>query len=229
MSPLTIRSIAAMMCSIAIHVGGQQSSVTIASFDGSIRTWEDTNDPVMGGQSTSTFKTMNGTGIFDGDARIVPSLKAPGFCKSTGLGSSMDLSNYVNGAMVITARTSTPDYAGFKVAFGGKNVPKTSIFGGGSYKTDFNVTSATWQNITIPLRRFSYDWSGYTGRCDTKDPSRGVFPGQQHYCCDREPSKEKVCPQPQYLSEITEVALWAEGVAGNFHLEVSSIVMVSAV
>merc|ERR1712166_1256922 len=40
----------------------QQQSMVIATFDGSsTRQWQDTNDPVMGGQSTSTFKVSNNT------------------------------------------------------------------------------------------------------------------------------------------------------------------------
>jgi hypothetical protein len=39
--------------------------------------WTDLNDPVMGGQSTSTFtvKESEAIGIFNGTVRIVPSLK----------------------------------------------------------------------------------------------------------------------------------------------------------
>merc|ERR1712166_47767 len=202
----------------------QQQSMVIATFDGSsTRQWQDTNDPVMGGQSTSTFKVSNNTGVFDGHARIVPSLKAPGFCKVTGVDVSVDISAYVGGSITIMARSTTPEYMGYRLGFAGHNIPKTSIFGGGSYKAGFNVTSMEMQNITIPMHRFSYDWSGFTGRCDTKDPSKGILPGQQHYCCDSEPQKDKVCPQPKYLNDITGLELWAEGVAGVFHLEVASI------
>merc|ERR1712166_126687 len=56
----------------------QQQSMVIATFDGSsTRQWQDTNDPVMGGQSTSTFKVSNNTGVFDGHARIVPTPSWP--------------------------------------------------------------------------------------------------------------------------------------------------------
>jgi hypothetical protein len=34
----------------------------------------------MGGQSHSTFAVNNSFGVFSGEVKIVPSLKAPGFC-----------------------------------------------------------------------------------------------------------------------------------------------------
>jgi hypothetical protein len=62
-----------------VHV---RSTVVLSSFDGGAadRRWEVTNDPVMGGESDSTFKVVNKTGVFDGINKIVPSLKAPGMC-----------------------------------------------------------------------------------------------------------------------------------------------------
>jgi len=45
---------------------------TLETFDGS-RTWSETNDPVMGGLSQATFKISQGTGVFNGTCKIVPS------------------------------------------------------------------------------------------------------------------------------------------------------------
>ena len=36
----------------------------------------------LAGRSTSTFKVEGGKGVFDGVCRIVPRLKAPGFCNA---------------------------------------------------------------------------------------------------------------------------------------------------
>jgi len=124
---------------------------------------------------------------------------------------------------------------------------------------------------------FSYDWSGFTGACNTKDPARGL--DQQHYCCPASgltPSKPDVCASAKYvfivvlivalsvtaltpsfhtcskllnasismsylltsmllflfvcfryLKEVTDVELWAEGVNGTFHIEVSSITIMT--
>jgi hypothetical protein len=104
----------------------------LATFDGGAgaRQWQLTNDPVMGGQSVSTYKIANDSMIFDGSCAIVPSLKAPGFCNVRGESGAVDISNSTTGAMYIYARTSTPEYQGYRVAFGGQGIPKTSIFGG---------------------------------------------------------------------------------------------------
>merc|ERR1712230_320434 len=97
---------------------------------------------------------------------------------------------------------TTATYKGFKVAFSAPGVPRTSIYGGGSYKAGFMLKDTSdWQVVSVPFSDFSYDWSGYTGRCDTKDPNgwvshimtsfivitliiyRKFMPGRQHHCC----------------------------------------------
>jgi hypothetical protein len=50
----------------------------------------------------------------------------------------------------------------------------------------------------------------------TKDPD-----GYQHLCCT--PENKDVCPTSQELGRISQIQLWAEGVEGDFHLEVQSI------
>lgn len=213
------RSIAA-----ALVVATITAEVTkLSTFDGAKGTtwsWRDTNDPVMGGASTSTFVIDKDQkiGIFNGTCAIVPSLNAPGFCKTTatGLTPFPDVAADIDGTMQLRVRSTTPNYKGYKIAFAAKDVPHTSIFGGGSFKAEFFLEdNEDWQIVKIPFNKFSYDWSGYTGRCDTKDPS-----GQQHECCDTNP---KVCPTPKYLSTITSTEVWSEGVEGDFHIEIDWI------
>merc|ERR1719183_998855 len=138
----------------------------------------------MGGQSVSSFTvSTNHTGVFSGTNKIVPSLKAPGFCNAQGrFEHEIDLSAFgynpdgsSKSAFQIVGRTTTPQYQGYRMAFGGRGIPKTSIFGGGSFKASFNVTGTEFHTITVPLGDFSYDWSGFTGSCTTKDPERGGF------------------------------------------------------
>ena len=74
----------------------------------------------------------------------------------------------------------------------------------------------------MPFTDFSWDWSPYTGRCDTKDPT-----GVQHHCCG-EGELEQYCPSSKDLAELTGLELWAEGAEGDFHLEVKSIAAVAA-
>merc|ERR1711972_58023 len=130
------------------------------------------------------------------------------------------------GNIALRVRSSTPEYQGFKVGFAAPGIPRTSLYGGGSYKADFKLNGGDWQVVEVPLTQFSYDWSGYTGRCDTKDPASFGRDGQQHYCCDQsglEPSKPEVCVQPQYLSTINALEVWAEGVEGDFNLQIDYI------
>merc|ERR1740117_847935 len=80
-----------------------------------------------------------------------------------------------------------------------------------------------WQVIEVPLSQFSYDWSSFTGRCDSKDPASFGAEGPQHKCCSDsgiEPSSADVCVESQYLSIIRDVEIWAEGVEGEFNLEI---------
>jgi hypothetical protein len=192
----------------------------LAAFDGSKETtfkWADTNHPVMGGASTSSFQVdeQNKIGVFNGTCRVVPKLNAPGFAKiQTGLELKgfKDVAEFIDGSFQIHARTSTPDYKGYKAAFSAKGVP--SHAGGheyeGSFKTEFSFTGTEFQTLKVP-----FNWSDFTGRCDTKDPT-----GTQHHCCS---GGAKYCPTAAYLKEITGLQIWSEGVAGDFHLEIDWI------
>ena len=64
---------------------------------------------------------------------------------------------------------------------------------------------------------FSMDWSPYTGNCDTKDPT-----GKQHHCCGAGAAAQ-YCPTAGFLNTITDLEIWAEGVAGDFQIEVRLI------
>jgi len=213
---------------ILCAVGCSAAVDKLVTFDGAKSTtqvWHENNDPVMGGQSTATFTEGKGFGIFNGTCAIVPKLKAPGFCTAATQKKEYlnDVSAHIGGAMLLSVRTTTPEFKGFKIAFAAKNIPRTSIFGGGSFKAPFMLTSAStdFQVVSVPFNTFSYDWSGFTGGCDTKDPN-----GDQHHCCS---SKEgptagpKYCPTTRFLKEIEDIEIWAEGTEGSFHLEVEWI------
>jgi len=212
----------AVKCAAFLLASALGAEVKLATFDGAkgtTATWQVTNDPVMGGQSTSTFAvTGNKTGLFKGTCAIVKFLKAPGFAKIQATHKFGDITGYDSIAMKV--KSSTPDFKGFKMAFSAPKLPKAHFFGFASYKAGFTLTGSDWQVVEVPLTLFSRDWSSYTGRCDTKDP--GLF-GSQHYCCDKsgeKPSKPEVCVEAKYLSKIDQLELWAEGVKGDFNLEV---------
>jgi len=201
------------------------ASVTIATWDGNPSTtfkFVELNDPVMGGQSNGTFSVnkQGKYGIFDGVVKDVPSLKAPGFIKTAADGSFPDASSAFGGNMVLSLRSSTPEYKGFRVSFVyGTMSPSYACAGGGSiplsrgcYKASFSVKAGDdFQAVRIPLSDFSDLWSPATGE-HTKE------------CKD----DKDVCPTAQGLKNIKRVEVWAEGALGNVHLELQSIGMEAA-
>ena len=86
------------------------------------------NDPVMGGQSHSTYDAKSGD--FTGTCAIVPFLKAPGFCKVATTHPLFkpeafpDASHYIDGALYLVVQSTTPSYTGYKVEFSAKNVTR---------------------------------------------------------------------------------------------------------
>jgi len=192
----------------------------LVTFDGASGTtfnFEEMNDPVMGGQSTGTWtvNTDEGFGIMDGEVVNVPSLSAPGFIKSAADGTFKDVSADIGGYLVLSVRSTTPEYTGFRVTMaagtyspayacaGGSSIP----FSGGCYKAKFSVPSGNeFQDVRIPLMQFSDHWSPATGE-HTKE-------------CSYDSS---VCITADELKAILRMELWAEGSNGKVHLEVKSI------
>jgi hypothetical protein len=150
----------------------------------------------------------------DGEVKDVPSLKAPGFIKAAADGSFPDASAEIAGDLVLTVRTSTPTYKGFRVSFATGYAAAYSCAGGGSmpfsrgcFKAKFDVPSGnTFVKVRIPFNQFSDMWSPSTGEQTTK-------------CAD----DKSVCPTARTLKNISRLEVWAEGVDGVVNLEVSSI------
>merc|ERR1719221_1128119 len=97
------------------------TSIELATFDGAKATsfdFKELNDPVMGGKSTGTWRvdTAGHFGVFDGEVVDVPSLKAPGFIKAAADGKFPDASSAAAGNLVLTVRSSTPNFKGFRVS-----------------------------------------------------------------------------------------------------------------
>eukprot|EP00933_Yihiella_yeosuensis_P033753 TRINITY_DN27394_c0_g1_i1.p1 TRINITY_DN27394_c0_g1~~TRINITY_DN27394_c0_g1_i1.p1 ORF type:complete len:218 (-),score=39.87 TRINITY_DN27394_c0_g1_i1:345-998(-) len=196
-----------LLCLSSAELG---TVVPLTTFDGSnatTQTWTAFNDPVMGGGSVSSFKVdgEKKIGIFDGEVKLVPLLRIPGFATMRTDGKFPDISEA--DALQLVVRSSIP-YKSWKVEFG--PAPKASIFNfaPSTYKSDFKISgeSGTWQTITVPFNEFSYKWSSTTGEATTK--------------CSDDPS---VCPDKLHLSNLSHLEIAAEGLAGKFHLEVKSI------
>jgi hypothetical protein len=185
--------------------------------------WSEMDDPVMGGKSKGTWSMDSGYGAWLGTVQNVSFLHAPGFCSiETAALKTADASAYIKGGFVIKVRTSTPDFTGFKLKFSSPSVPKHhGQHGGqsGSHAQGFRVPASKngeWQSVFLPFNKFSYDWSDFTGDCATKDPD-----GYQHRCCSEKDSD--VCPTATQLKGLDSVRIYAEGVEGDFQMDVKEV------
>jgi len=196
----------------------EQTPPPLVTFDGSAATtfkFVELNDPVMGGKSSGTWSLGDGFGVMDGEVAIVPSLKAPGFIKAAADGKFADISEFIGGNLVLTVRTSTPDYAGYRVTFtSGAISPAFSCAGGGGlpftrgcFKQKFSVPAGSdFVEVRLPFNTFSDKWSSATGE-HTKE------------CA----AEKDVCPTASKLSKIQRIEFWAEGAVGKVHLEVKAV------
>lgn len=214
---LELKSIAAVGCS-GKAASGPLESLTVYDFSkptSSPVSWYEVPDPVMGGHSSGNFTVLSdGFGRFKASVVNISSsgpLKAPGFVKiitcqqpttkygvCKGEKAFLDVSAF--GQFKLRARSSTPQYKGFRFAFG----PGNSLFSTG-YKQDFNV-GEDWTEVTLPFNKFSSATSPATG-----EPTKR---------CEDD---ESVCPTKKVLGGITELAIWAEGAAGEITLDVEWI------
>jgi len=197
---------------------GAAAAVALVTFDGTSGTtftFQELNDPVMGGQSNGTWSVASSYGVMDGDVRDVPSLSAPGFIKAAADGHFADVSSALGGSLVLEVRSSTPSYTGFRVTFAAGTLSAAYACGGGGsipfsrgcYKTKFSVPAGDgWSTVTIPFTAFSDKWSPATG--------------EQTSTCANETD---VCPTASALAGIKRIEFWAEGVDGHVHLEVKSV------
>merc|ERR1711924_9347 len=167
----------------AISLGAALAAdITLVSFTPNSKAshkFTELNDPVMGGKSTGTWTvdTKDGMGVFDGSVVDVPSLKAPGFIKASSRDAPFaDASTAINGDLILTVRTSTPDYAGFRVSFASGSVsPSFACAAGGSlpfsrgcFKAKFSVPAGSdFTDVKIPFNTFSDKWSSATGEQTT--------------------------------------------------------------
>jgi len=209
-----------LLAAIASKCVDAADNVNLVTFNGAAATtfkFVELNDPVMGGRSTGTWAVNSSGqfGVFDGEVVDVPSLKAPGFIKAAADGKFPDASAAVKGSLVLSVRTSTPEYAGFRVSFAsGTLSPSYACAGGGSiplsrgcFKAKFSVPAgADFTVVKIPFSSFSDKWSPATG--------------EQSKTCAQDPD---VCPKSSTLAGIKRIEIWAEGALGKQHLEVKSI------
>eukprot|EP00939_MAST-03C_sp_MAST-3C-sp1_P005389 g5389.t1 len=186
----------------------KETTVTLEDFQQPVHSYRETNDPVMGGQSTGTLMMSDGLAVFNGSVVDVPSLKAPGFIKfqtADGLFSSKsypDVSACTS--LTITAKASN-DYKGFRVSFGNAHPSGGKFFAFG-YKANFAPSVGEFGTTTIDFTNFTDLWDDGTGNAikTCKDDAQ-------------------YCPDKKTLKNMKTLSIWAEGVAGDVHLEIKSI------
>jgi len=194
-------AIAAAQAAAAAAAG---TSIILESFDNPKHQWQSHNDPVMGGRSTSTTNIASNTLIFDGECAIVPFLHAPGFIKAESRDSVKypDISSC--NALVVRAKSTTPNYAGYRLSFGNKHAAGNGYYARG-YKSNFHAT-ATMSDIELPFHGFSDYWNDASGDQIKTCAENNIY-----------------CPDKTTLEDIGSLKIWAEGVAGKVHLEIASI------
>merc|ERR1719428_2002063 len=107
-------------------------------------------------------------------------------------------------------RSSTPEYAGFKMSFAASSLFGAGCTGPGSrgcFKAPFKVPAGKdFTELRIPLSEFSDKWDSATGELT-------------RLCKD----DNSVCPSADSLKKVQRVAFWGEGKAGQVHIEVDSV------
>lgn len=175
-------------------------TIDLVTFDGTTHhKWHTENDPVMGGRSSSTWalNTTGGFGMYEGVARIVPSLKAPGFtiAMTETAKTYPDISS--EEGLILGLRNAGGNVSDFKVAFCDSflNYYRCQF---GSFKADFVLNpSDTPQEVFVAWDKFSDKWSSATGKHTKEDP-----------------------PTAKSLASVCQLQIWVEGIAGDFSMEV---------
>ena len=121
--------------------------------------WFALNDPVMGGQSTSTVAIEDDVCIFEGEVVDVPSLNAPGFIKMETRGGEFAADVSHCNALKIEMKAPL-DYDGLHVTFGVHHAEETMPYVRG-YKAPLSTTNrrtSEFQEIILPFTDFSDNW-----------------------------------------------------------------------
>jgi hypothetical protein len=192
---------------VACTAAEESISILLESFETPHHTWEEMNDPVMGGKSTGTFTIEDGLGKFRGEVVDVPFLHAPGFIQARTSTSERtffpDVSKCT--ALQIIAKSNT-EYAGYRISFGKARAPGGKFFASG-YKADLKTFSTdAFGAVTIPFRQFTDFWDDATGDAIHTCEENSLY-----------------CPDDLTLKNMQRFAVWGEGVAGEVSLDIQSI------
>jgi hypothetical protein len=188
---------------------GDDSVIILESFDNPRHSWEEMNDPVMGGKSTGTFSIEGGVGKFQGEVANIPFLHVPGFIQARTVQNDHtffpDVSKCT--ALQIIAKSNQP-YEGYRISFGNAHAPGGKFHANG-YKANLTPPTDDFGAVTIPFDDFTDFWDDATG-----DPI--------HTCKEN----SLYCPDELTLQDMQHLAIWGEGVGGTVSLEIQSILAV---
>lgn len=194
-----IESVSAVPAPMVVLALDSLNHIDLATFDGKApHKWHSENDPVMGGQSSSSIAVAGGYADYKGSTRIVPSLNAPGFTIALTEGapffskfpdaSSMD-------GLTVSVR-NLGNFTGYKIAFCDSriNFYRCQFQ---SFKADLPVpANADFQDVFVPWASFSDKWDAATGKHTAESP-----------------------PTKTNLQAISQLQFWTEAVEGDFHLQ----------
>eukprot|EP00908_Phaeocystis_cordata_P005303 Transcript_15781.p2 GENE.Transcript_15781~~Transcript_15781.p2 ORF type:complete len:177 (-),score=73.90 Transcript_15781:83-613(-) len=163
----------------------------------------------MGGQSTSRVAVENDVLNFTGKCAIVPSLQAPGFITAVAGRGMLSFDKFVDVSsctgLTVTAKDYAGGYKGYRISFGTAKPPGGKFFAQG-FKANLHPTVGTFGSVSIPFTDFTDFWDDATG-----DPI--------HTCAEN----KELCPDQKTLENMKTMSIWAEGVKGDIHLEITDI------
>lgn len=191
-----------------LQVAGAKQEVPLVTFDGAKATSytvEPVNDPVMGGQSESTFQVdaEQAVGVWDGEVKIVPFLKAPGFCALNAPG--------------LNKKASFPDVSGTKgIVVVAREASKDGL-------KQFNVQLMAGATHLYFMEAV---YEAHFTLGDTLEPQLLTW---DKFECSWHGKKVSWCPElSTRLGHITNVGLSTHGTAGKFRVELAKITTAAA-
>ena len=169
--------------------------------------------PIATPRAPFAFTVSGGVGVFAGEVKIVPYLKAPGTCQSEAEEFvSVDCSDFDAIEINLVSKGALKQ---FQASWSGPFVPApphSPHYRKTAYKAMFNVSSTgAPETIVVPMAAFTSSYSTYTGDCTDHGAD----------CCS--PQHPEVCPSPKTKSSITDFGIDAQGTVGKFDLYIKSI------
>jgi hypothetical protein len=140
------------------------NAIPIATFDGAEGTgkwdWETVNDPVMGGVSKSSFHVDGKVGIWSGDVKIVPFLKAPGFCtlRAPGFRKTAKFPDLSSSDGLVVRTAASQGLKDFRVTLSTDGAGR-GMFRDMSYSAEFRATE-DFEDVFVPWKAFKCSYHG---------------------------------------------------------------------